>query len=685
MKRKILIFSLVGLVVLLLVGGMVYVAGGLRNNNSNDIQNTTTNVSQKTDLSDHEEATDYVWNENEVEKINLNADKTTSNEAGVTVDGQVVTIDSAGTYQLQGNLTDGQIVVNTDDKEVVRLILAGAKISCADGPTIVVEKAKKVVVVVADNSENVLTDGSSYKAVTNSDEDEANAALYSTADLTLYGLGEGKLVVNGNSNDGIASKDGLVMRNVSVQVKAVDDGIRGKDYVTVKNADIDVEAGGDGIKSDNEEDEQKGNITFYSGTVKVVAAKDGLTAVSRVEIKDGQIEITTGGGSKNSLTSADESMKAIKAGKELIIDDGEINIDSADDSLHSNGTIVINQGKIVISSGDDGIHADTSVEIDGGNIDIQKSYEGVESSVITFNDGVTKIVSSDDGVNVAGGNDSSALGRFGQGGFDAVEEGSYLYINGGYLYLNAGGDGLDSNGSVVMTGGTAVVDGPTNNGNGPLDYNGAFDISGGYLLAVGSSGMAQAPSESSTQNSVLVNFDTVQAAGTLINIQDSSGKSIVTYMPAKQFQSIVFSGVEIKQGETYSVYLGGSSTGNKVDGWYQDGVYTPGELNQTLTVSGVVTKVGQTTGGPGGGMGFGRGMNDTTTTQNNTWSSDTITNDSQATSGQPVGDMPSGTPPAGGPGGGNLPSGDGTMPAGNPPSGTPPTGMPPDGTSSSSN
>ena len=69
-----------------------------------------------------------------------------------------------------------------------------------------------------------------------------------------------------------------------------------------------------------------------------------------------------------------------------------------------------------------------------------------------------------------------------------------LTITGGTITVEAGGDGLDRNGSIERTGGTVIVNGPTNDGNGPLDYPGTFNISGGFLVAVGSSGMAQAPS-----------------------------------------------------------------------------------------------------------------------------------------------------------------------------------------------
>jgi hypothetical protein len=53
--------------------------------------------------------------------------------------------------------------------------------------------------------------------------------------------------------------------------------------------------------------------------------------------------------------------------------------------------------------------------------------------------------------------------------------------------VNADGDGLDANGSIVMTDGVVIVNGPTSNRDGALDYDVSFDISGGYLVATGSS------------------------------------------------------------------------------------------------------------------------------------------------------------------------------------------------------
>ena len=158
-----------------------------------------------------------------------------------------------------------------------------------------------------------------------------------------------------------------------------------------------------------------------------------------------------------------------------------------------------------------------------------------------------------------------------------------------------------------MTGGTVIVNGPTNNGNGSLDFS-SFDISGGYLITAGSSGMAQSPSTSSTQYSVMYNFDTMQSAGTLVHIETENGEEVLTFAPAKEFQSVVVSSPELVNGSTYVVYLGGSTTGTPIDGLYSDGSYTAGSQVASFIISSMVTTLGAAGGfGPGGGMPPGGG------------------------------------------------------------------------------
>jgi hypothetical protein len=157
-----------------------------------------------------------------------------------------------------------------------------------------------------------------------------------------------------------------------------------------------------------------------------------------------------------------------------------------------------------------------------------------------------------------------------------------------------------------MTGGIVIVNGPTANNNGALDYAGAFQITGGFLVAVGSSGMAQAPSTSSTQYSVAMNFPSPQTAGTMVHFETEEGEEILTFVPTKAYQSVVLCSPELGNGSTYVVYSGGSSTGTVADGLYSDGTYTAGTEITRFTISSVVTGAGSYSGGfpggPGGNM-----------------------------------------------------------------------------------
>jgi len=169
----------------------------------------------------------------------------------------------------------------------------------------------------------------------------------------------------------------------------------------------------------------------------------------------------------------------------------------------------------------------------------------------------------------------------------------YLKINGGYVYVDADGDGLDVNGYIEMADGVVIVNGPIENMNGALDYDGGFKISGGFLVAAGSAGMAQAPDQSSSQYSLLLNLTSTLRAGTLIQIQSSDGDEILTFSPTKQYRSIAFSSPELANGSTYQVTYGGSSTGTATDGLYQGGTVSSGTELTSFTVSSIVTAIGR--------------------------------------------------------------------------------------------
>ncbi|MBN1967254.1 MAG: carbohydrate-binding domain-containing protein [Anaerolineae bacterium] len=535
----------------------------------------------------HDDAGDYVWDEAAVVEIALNGDSISVDGTGATVTGSVVTITAAGTYRLTGSLTDGQIVVNSADEVLVRLILNGVTINSSTGAPIYVIDAEETMIVLADGTQNTVSDGTTRPAA-GADTDEPNAAIFSEDDLTIYG--NGSLTVSGNYNDGIASEDGLVISSGTITVYAVDDGIRGKNYLAIAAGTIAVQAGGDGLKSDNADDATQGYITIDGGTIQVTSGGDAITAATDVIITGGMFTLTAGGGSSARI-GTDLSAKGIKGLVSVVVNGGSFAIDTADDAIHSNGSIAIYDGTFAIATGDDAMHADATLDVNGGEITVTQSYEGLESAIITINAGVIHVVSSDDGLNVVGGNDGSGMmggpGRGGRPGQDAFATTTdyFLTINGGYIVVDAAGDGIDINGAVEMTDGVLIINGPTQNMNGALDYDVSFNITGGFLVAAGSAGMAQAPSSGSAQPSALLNFNATIPAGTLIHIQTTDGTDILTFAPTKNFQSVAFSSSALVVGTTYEVYAGGSSTGTMADNLYQGSTYSGGTLYGTFTLT----------------------------------------------------------------------------------------------------
>jgi len=476
---------------------------------------------------------------------------------------------------------------------------------------------------LAEGADNYLADAETY--VYESDDDEPNATLFSKGDLTI--TGEGRLTVTARYLDGIASKDGLKITGGVITVGAKDDGIRGRDYVAISGGEISVRADGDGIKATNDEDPDRGFVLIEGGRIDVIAGADGIQAETTLAVQGGDITLSTGGGSANASPQASQaagpgrwpagqaaasedsgdSAKGLKAGVSLSIAAGTITIDSADDAVHSNDSVAISGGSLTLASGDDGIHADASLTISGGLVRITTSYEGIESAMITISGGEMHVTARDDGLNVAGGVDGSAVnGRPGQNVFADTAD-RRLEISGGTIVVDANGDGIDVNGAIIMTGGVVLISGPTASMNGALDYDRGFQITGGLLVAAGSAGMAQAPDRTSTQHAVLLGFSTVQQAGSIVHIADSAGGDILTFAPAKDYQTIAFSSPDLAQGASYTVYTGGQSSGEAVDGLYSDGVYTPGSEALTFTVSDIITAAGANLGGMRGGAPGGGG------------------------------------------------------------------------------
>ena len=286
----------------------------------------------------------------------------------------------------------------------------------------------------------------------------------------------------------------------------------------------------------------KDDVIFNGdGTLNITANYDkGISAHDSLIIYSGTFNITSKG-------------KAINVHDDLTIEDGTFNINSENDALHcKEGTITINGGTFNIASGDDAIHTQTTLTINGGTINVTSCVEGIEGQYIIINDGNVTVTASDDGLNAR---DPEASGNSMMQGEDAS-----ITINGGSIYVNSNGDGIDSNGDIYVNGGETIVYAQENGANAAFDYDGSSTITGGTLIAIGYSSMAQYPSTNNTQVAFCYNTSSTYQKGSIITISDSSGDVIYTIDSIKSFNSVVFSSADLVLNDTITIDINGTSS-----------------------------------------------------------------------------------------------------------------------------
>ncbi|MBE6750810.1 MAG: carbohydrate-binding domain-containing protein [Ruminococcaceae bacterium] len=568
-------------------------------NNSNNDEGNNSNSSTKavevdfsengTDMfTDRDTKTDY--DESAAVTIKLNGNTATASSNSVKISGSKVTITEEATYVISGCLSDGMLIVDAKDTAKLQLVLGGVNITSKTSAALYILEADKVFVTLADGTANTLTNGGSFTAI---DDNNIDAALFSKQDLTLNG--NGSLTVTSPVGHGIVSKDDLVITGGAYTVNSASHGLGANDSIRIANATLNIDAGKDAIHSENNDDNSKGFIYISSGTIKGEAEGDGIAASSYMQITNGTINLLVGGGSKNSTKEHSDSfggfmgggrpgmrqsysqssssndsgtsMKGLKAANSLLISGGNITIDSADDSVHSDVSVTVGGGTLTIASGDDAIHAEETLTITAGQIDISESYEGLEALHIDIKGGNIKLIASDDGLNAAGGTDGSGTtggrdgmfgggGPGGHGGMSGNSNGS-IKISGGTLYIKASGDGIDANGTLEITGGHTTLVGPTQGDTAVLDYDKSATITGGTFIGSGSTMMAQSFSDS--KQGVIAIKTGQQTAGTQITVKDANGVTLISHKPELNFAMVILSSPKLVKGEKYTLIIGSKS------------------------------------------------------------------------------------------------------------------------------
>ena len=499
-----------------------------------------------------------------------------STSSDISIEGNIIFIEHAGTYELIGFSSDAQLIIDASNSDLVTLVLNNINLTCLNGPVINILNADKVIINVKENTENQLEDSPTSSI-------DHQAVVFSKDDLTFNGTG--KLLINANYKNGIETNDDLIIINSTIIINASNTAIRANNSLSVTNTNLTLTADNDGIHVENNEDSSLGNILIESGLFTIQANGDAISSSLDLHIMDGTFDIISG-------LSSTTSGKGLKATHNIIISSGNLNITSIDDAIHSNSGILIDGGEFNLSTNDDAIHSDDELIINDGIIYIVKCFEGLESYVTKIKGGYIDIISSDDGINGSGGVNQSEASAFNPNPIGTAS----LFIEGGTIMINTMSDGIDVNGSVEMSGGLVVISGPLDGMQGAIDYDVSFNISGGILVAAGAAGREQKnPSATSTQKSVTIYLDT--SSTQMIHIETNSGEMLLSYIPEKAYQTLVFSSPDLTNTDSYKVYIGGNiidETSN-THGYMINGSYTNGTLFDSFTVTSILNTVGTPT------------------------------------------------------------------------------------------
>lgn len=440
----------------------------------------------------------------------------------------------------------------------------------------------------------------------------AKNGIKGAADAVIT-VAEVKLNINA-ANDGLSCDDELNITGGTLSITAGGDAVKASPdtgdtenpdttslgNVTISGGTLTLNATEDGIQAD-------GDLTISGGTFHVKTNGGHTTALtddsaSCKGFKAGGALTVTGG-----TLTVDSADDALHAGTDVTISGGTLTLATGDDGVHADNDLVI---------GTKGASSTSTPRIN-----ITASYEGLEGTTVTVYSGDIDVAASDDGVNAANStlgehSDKYAISIAGgdlyiDAGSDGLDSNNDITITGGKVEVY-GADAMmdaaiDYDGTFTLSGGTlfgagmepsagtqayiavgetspsggGMGGGPNGQGGGqgmtpPGDANGSADGTNGNrptppnfsgnTSTDGTFTPPTKPSGGKADGKPSGNLPNRESAlgikkGSVITVQDSSGKTLCTATALGSMSSVIFSSADIKEGETYTVLVDGTSVG----------------------------------------------------------------------------------------------------------------------------
>lgn len=568
---------------------------------------------------------------------------------GYEIDGTDVSITAAGTYVFSGDCDNGSITVKKGVTGVT-IVLNGLTLTNDDSAAITLNKTAEASLIAAAGTTNTVadTEGSSDENAAIKVKSGAALAIGGKGTLTVDGnakngikgaadavitIAEGKLNINA-ADDGLSCDDELNITGGTLSITAGGDAVKASPdtgenpdttslgNVTISGGTLTLNAAEDGIQAD-------GDLTISGGTFHVKTNGGHTTALtddsaSCKGFKAGKTLTVTGG-----TLTVDSADDALHANADVSITGGTLTLATGDDGVHADNDLVI---------GAKGSSSTTTPKIS-----ITASYEGLEGTTVNVYSGDIDVAASDDGVNAASSqlgerSDKYAINIAGgdlyiDAGSDGLDSNNDISMTGGKVEVY-GADAMmdaaiDYDGTFTLSGGTlfgagmeptagtqayiavgetspsggGMGGGPNGQGGGqgmtpPGDANGTTDGNrptppnfSGNTSTDGTFTPPTKPSGGKADGKPSGNLPNRESAlgikeGSVITVQDSSGKTLYTATALGSMSSVIFSSADIKEGETYTVLVDGTSVGTAeaklgtTDSSSSMGTFKPGQGGQ---------------------------------------------------------------------------------------------------------
>ncbi|MCR5199525.1 MAG: carbohydrate-binding domain-containing protein [Saccharofermentans sp.] len=220
-----------------------------------------------------------------------------------------VTISEGGTYEITGQTSNGQIIIDTEDD--VQLVLSDVTIENPDSAAIWIQSEGQVTITL--EGENTLINGGEFVEVNDEDPD---ALIYSPGDLIING--DGTLNLTATAGKGVRANRTLTVESGMFVINS-EEGIEATG-ITINGGDITISASDDGINASDKTDEFTPYLIINDGSISITMADgdtDGIDSNGDITINGGTISI-------NAQSAIDYDGTAVFNGGTLIINGEEV-------------------------------------------------------------------------------------------------------------------------------------------------------------------------------------------------------------------------------------------------------------------------------------------------------------------------------------------------------------------------